>query len=85
MFHSETLDDEQSVYKRIVDRLEDLQQSHQELVTRTAESGVHEDPKTFESKQKGILTMSTQKGPATTRVWPKDLTASLITLQDLYR
>jgi hypothetical protein len=53
------------VYKRIVDQLEDLQRFHQELI-RTAESGVSEDPKTFESKQKGILTMSTGKGPSTT-------------------
>ncbi|CAI6360452.1 unnamed protein product [Macrosiphum euphorbiae] len=56
---------DQSVYKRIVDQLEDLQRFHQELI-RTAESGVSEDPKTFESKQKGILTMSTRKGPSTT-------------------
>jgi len=61
----ETLDGDQSVYKRIVDQLEDLQRFHQELI-RTAESGVSEDPKTFESKQKGILTMSTRKGPSTT-------------------
>ncbi|KAF0771713.1 neuroglobin-like [Aphis craccivora] len=61
----ETLDGDQSVYKRIVDQLQDLQRFHQELI-RTAESGVSEDPKTFESKQKGILTMSTGKGPSTT-------------------
>ncbi|XP_050054897.1 uncharacterized protein LOC114132904 isoform X3 [Aphis gossypii] len=45
---------DQSVYKRIVDQLEDLQRFHQELI-RTAESGVSEDPKTFESKQKEDL------------------------------
>lgn len=61
LFCSKTSDGNQSVYKRIVDQLEDIQWFHQELV-RTAESGVHEDPKTFESKQKGILTTSTQKG-----------------------
>jgi hypothetical protein len=46
----ETLDDDQSVYKRIVDRLEDLQRFHQLLPTCTAENGIHYDPKTFESK-----------------------------------
>jgi len=61
----ETLDGDQSVYKRIIDQLEDLQRFHQELI-RTAESGAREDPKPFESKQKGILTMSTRKGPSTT-------------------
>lgn len=66
LFYSETLDDDQSVYKQIVDRLEDLQRIHQELVIQTAESGIHKDPKTFESKQKGILTISTQKGPVAT-------------------
>lgn len=65
MLYSETLDGDQSVYERIVDQLEDLQRFHQELI-RIAESGVHEDLKTFESKQKGILTMSTQKGPKAT-------------------
>lgn len=61
----ETLDGDQIVYKRIVDQLDDLQRSHQQLM-RTAESGVREDPKPFESKQKGILTMSTRKGPSAT-------------------
>lgn len=51
----ETLDDDQSVYKRIVDRLEDLQQFHQLLVIRIVENGIHDDLKTFESKQKGIF------------------------------
>lgn len=64
-FTPKTLDGDQSVYERIVGNLEDLQRFHQELV-RTAESGAHEDPKSFESKQEGILTMSTQKGPSTT-------------------
>lgn len=62
-FHPENLDGDQCVYARIVDHLENLQRFHEEL-TRTAESGYRENSKTFKSKQKGILTMSTQKGPS---------------------
>ncbi|KAL5233334.1 hypothetical protein ACI65C_000744 [Semiaphis heraclei] len=63
--YPETLDGDQSVYKRILDQLEDVQRLHQDVI-RTAESGISGDPKTFESKQKGILTMSTRKGLLTT-------------------
>lgn len=51
LFHSETLVGDQSAYKQIVDHFEDLQRFHQKLA-RASESGVHEDTKTFESKQR---------------------------------
>lgn len=65
MSQSEPINGDQSVYRRIVDQLEELQQLHQKLV-RKEESGIYEDPKMSESKQKGVLTSSTQKGLPTT-------------------
>jgi len=60
-FRSKMLDGNQSIYKQIVDHFEDLQQFHQKL-TRTSESGVHQDFKTFKSKQKGIFILFTHLG-----------------------
>lgn len=56
---------DRSVHTQILDHLDDLQQLHRMLV-RTAECDAKEDHKTSESKQIGILTMSTQNGSLTT-------------------
>ncbi|VVC40470.1 Hypothetical protein CINCED_3A014948 [Cinara cedri] len=73
--------EDQSVCTQIVDHLDDLQRLHEKLV-RTAESDVgREDPKTIESKQKGILTMSTQKGSLATPREAAGPIASLISLK----
>lgn len=59
MSQSETINGNQSVYEHIVYQLDEIQPLRQELVKK-AESGDCEDPKMCKSKQKDILTMSTQ-------------------------
>lgn len=64
VFHSESADDgDQSIYRRVVDQLGDLRRFHRALTwsATAAAGGDGEDLKTFQCKQKGILTVSTRK------------------------